>query len=228
MSRLGDRPVVGRVAAAAVALALGGGAAYAVDHRLDGSADREYAAGDRVRAAVEGLREDHVHVTDDGRPMLAEPDERAIAELIEERDLPAYVLVWEDSWFAGYDHYVQAAEQVLHRLEEPAVLVLWQGPDQSTTQVTPGWTFDRWGDDWDEWDDVALEPTYLGDAARRLPEWLEQLPDDPLTRREDEWGGRGSGMAAGALFGGMVVGGFWIVLGIARVLTGRRFRNRPV
>jgi len=223
------RALGGRIGSAVVARARGCGAAYLVDHRLDGSADREYAAGDRVLAAVEGLRDDHVHVTDDGRPMLAEADEQAIAELIDERDLPVYVLVWQDSWFAGYDHYVQAAEQVLHHLDEPAVLVLWQGPDQSTTQVTPGWTFDRWSDDdWEAWQDVALQPTYLGDAALRLPEWLEQLPAAPLTRREEEWGGTTGGRTAGVFFGALVVGGVWVVLGVVRVLTGGRFRNPPV
>ncbi|GGO76003.1 hypothetical protein [Nocardioides deserti] len=214
-----------RITCAVAAVVLGTGAALVVDARLDSSADREYAAGDRVLAAVEGLRDDHVHVTDDGRGMLAEADERAIAELIAERDLPAYVLVWKNSWFAGYDHYVQSAEQVLHQLGEPALLVLWQGPENSTTQVTPGWTVDRWTEGGG---DAEVEPTYLGDAALRIPEWLEQLPEDPLVAQDDYYGGLGGGLAAGAFFAAPIVLGFWLLLGVVRVATSRRFRNRPL
>ncbi|MEV7430645.1 MULTISPECIES: hypothetical protein [unclassified Nocardioides] len=217
---------LGRLACGVAALVLGAGAALVVDHRLDESPDEAFAAGDRVVAAAEGLRDDHVHVTADGRAMLDEAAEEEIADLVAERDLPVYVLVWRDSWFAGYDHYIQAAEQVLHRLDEPGVLVLWQGPEASTTQVSPGWTMDRYAEDWGEAED---EPSYLGDAALRIPEWLEQLPADPLVRQEgDYWGGTGGGIAAGLFFGLPIVLGCWVLLGFVRLLTGRRFRNRPV
>ena len=216
-----------RLGCAVAAIVLGGGAALVVDHRLDDRAEGQPAGGDRVAAAAEGLLDDHVHVTDDGRAMLDEAAEREVADLIAARDLPVHVLVWQDSWFAGYDHYIQAAEQVLQRLDDPAVLVLWQGPEHSTTQVSPGWTMDVLAEDRG---DVPDEPSYLGDAALRLPEWLQQLPADPLVRQEgdDYWGGVGGGTAAGLFFALPIVLGFWVLLGVVRLLTGRRFRNRPV
>jgi hypothetical protein len=210
---------------ALIALALGTGAALGVGHHLDESADREYAAGDRVVAAVAALREDHVHVTDDGRTMLDAEGEAAIAATIAERDLPVYVLVWQQSWFAGYDHYVQAAEQVVHHLDAPAILVLWQGPDDSKTQVSEGYTMRS---DGASWDSEADEPSYLGDPGLRIPEWLDQLPADPLEPRDwDYYGGRSGGTFIGLLYGLPVVLGAWLLIGVGRLLTGRRFANRP-
>ncbi|MDN4173624.1 hypothetical protein QWY28_11755 [Nocardioides sp. SOB77] len=216
-----------RLVCAVAALALGGGAAAWAEQRLDRSAEPT-PAGDRVLEAVEGLRDDQVHVTDDGRAMLGEEDERRIAALIAERGSPVHVLVWRDSWFAGHDHYIQAAEQVLERLDGPAALVLWQGPDGSYTGTTQGWTFDRYSGDWD--DDVEEEPSYLGDASRRLPEWITALPDDPITRLSSDSGAgsTASGITAGVLLGVPAVLGVWLLLGIVRVATGRRFRNRPL
>ncbi|WP_162794499.1 hypothetical protein [Nocardioides houyundeii] len=221
-----DQLTRGHVVHAVAALVLGAGAALVVDHRLGSSADQEYAAGDRVMAAVAALREDHVHVTEDGRAMLDEAGEAAIAATIAERDLPVHVLVWQNSWFAGYDHYIQAAEQVLHHLDEPAVLVLWQGPDDSTTRVSEGYSM---REDATSWERPAGEPEYLGDAALRIPEWLDQLPDDPIEPRDwDYYGGRSGGTFIGLLYGLPLVLGAWLLIGVGRLLTGRRFRNRPV
>jgi hypothetical protein len=136
-----------------------------------------------------------------------------------------HVLVWEDSWFAGYDHYLEAADQVLALLDEPALLVLWQGPDTSSTAVTAGWTLDRFGEEWTGGPD---EPSYLGEAALRLPEWIEALPDEPLTRQPDDGaGGTGTGLFLGVLLALPTLLGVWVVVGVVRVATGRRFRNRP-
>jgi len=161
-----------------LALLLGAGAALGVLTWLEDADERAFGgAGDRVLAAVEGLRDDRVHVSDDGRPLLDEQGEAAIAAAIAERDLPVYVVVWQESRAAGYDSPNQAAEQMLHLLDEPAVLVLWQGPDSSTTRTSPGHRVVFTGTDGTP---VRAQPEYLGDAALRLPEWLAQLPDEPL------------------------------------------------
>lgn len=213
-----------RLACAAAALVLGVGGAVWAGQEHEQSAPPP--AGDRVMRAVEGLRDDQVHVTDDGRPMLDEKAERRIADLIAERDSPVHVLVWQDSWFAGYDHYLEAADQVLELLDEPALLVLWQGPDTSSTDVTAGWTVDNYSE---EWAGAPAEPSYLGDAALRLPEWIEALPDEPLTRQTDDGaGGTGTGTFLGFLLALPALLGVWVVVGIVRVATGRRFRNRPL
>ncbi|MBC9733612.1 hypothetical protein [Nocardioides marmotae] len=213
-----------RLVCAVAALAIGGGAAaWAGDRAADTGAPAP--AGERVLEAVEGLREDHVHVSDDARAMLGEEDEQRIADLIAERDLPVHVVVWQDSWFAGHDHYIQALDQIVARLDEPALVVLWQGSDHSYATTTTGWTVDRYSPDWGA---ATEEPSYLGDAALRLPEWLEALPEDPLTRLESDSGGStGTGIAAGVALGLPAVLGAWVLIGMVRALSGRRFRNRP-
>ncbi|WP_181311961.1 hypothetical protein [Nocardioides campestrisoli] len=204
-----------RLTSLLVAGLLGTLAVLVVDSRLDASADLGEGAGDRVLAAVEGLRDDSVHVDAASRTMLDEEGEQAIAEALAERDLPVYVLVWQDSWFAGYDHYLQAAEQVLAHLDEPAALVLWQGPDHSTTQVTEGYRL------------TEYEPDYLGDPALRIPEWFAQLPEEPLERLGDEYGGPVGGFFLGLFLGLAVLLVVWVLIGIVRLATGRRFRNLP-
>ena len=209
-----------RLLTLAVSLVLGVGAAAAAVRHVESSGAGGHAPGDRVLDAVAGLRDDRVHVTPDGRGMLDEAGEASIAAALAERDLPVYVLVWEDSWFAGYDHYIEAAEQVLDLLEEPSVLVLWQGPDTSTTQVSERYMF--------RYDVEADEPDYRGEAALRIPEWLAELPDAPLERNDyDYYGGTIGGFLAGLLYGLPVVLGAWVVIGVLRLATGRRFLDRP-
>jgi hypothetical protein len=145
---------------------------------------REAEPRDRVLEAMEGLRDDHVHVTADGRAMLDEEGEARVAAALAERDLPVHVVVWQDTWFAGYDHYIEAAEQIVAELDEPSLLVLWQGPDTSHAEESEGWKTVSYLDE--ERTYVEVEPEYLGDASKRLLEWIEQLPDEPLVRREQD------------------------------------------
>src|SRR5690606_5833994 len=126
------------VAAGAVVLQVADGAGR--DHP-DDAAIRNYEAGpgDRVLDAVAGQADDHVHVSVDGRPMLDEEDEAAVAAAIAERDLPVHVVVWRFSRDAGYAHSIEAAEQIVTELDEPGVVVLWQGPEDSHAETTEGW-----------------------------------------------------------------------------------------
>ncbi|WP_181312620.1 hypothetical protein [Nocardioides campestrisoli] len=138
--------------------------------------------GDRVRDAVAGVADDRVHVSADGRAMLDEEGEAAVAAALAERDLPVHVVVWRHSMDAGYDHYIEAAEQIVAELDEPSLVVLWQGPEDSHAEATEGWTAVYRTD---ETGSVSPEPDYLGDARKRLLEWIEQLPDEPLRRLDD-------------------------------------------
>ncbi|WP_110180786.1 hypothetical protein [Nocardioides solisilvae] len=154
------------------------------DERADvaGWADpRPAEPGDRVLEAVAGLADDRVHVTVDGRSMLDEEGEAAVAAAIAERDLPVHVVVWRFSRDAGYDHTIQAAEQIVAELDEPAHVVLWEGTEGGHGETTEGWTFTTSTGD-GGW--VEDEPEFLGDAEKRLLEWIEQVPDDPLESRD--------------------------------------------
>lgn len=212
-----------------LALAVGAGAAaFAVSGLDERGARTPPPPGDRVTAIVEGLREDPVHVTPDARAWLSEDAEEDVVALIEERDLPVRVVVAQASTNAGYDHpSLSLEEQVLAGLDEPTLLVLWQGdaPSSSGISASDGWRVRS--KDFDEsWESGG--PTFLGDAATDLEQWLTPLPDDVLVEStpSDYYGGIGGAVAYAALVGGLVVGGVWVVLGIVRVRTGRSFLLR--
>lgn len=208
-----------------VSVAVGIGAVLWTLDRLDADPDSQYAAGDRVQTAVDALADDPVYVAPDGRRMLDEAGEAEIERLVAERDLPVRVVVWSESGEAGYDHYIQAAEQISYHLGEPGILVLWQGSEATHVEVSEGYALGYVGDSYDR--PADLDP--LGDADLRIPEYLAGLPDDPLEERTwDYYGGPVGGFFVGLLYALPVVLGVWIVIGIARVSTGRRFLNRPV
>jgi len=207
------------LAAAAAALAIGAGATYAVVDRVSHVAEPN-PPGDRVRAAIAGVRDDHVYVADDGRSMLSTAGEHHLQQVIGKRRLPVYVVVWQPSRNAGYDHYIEAAEQIVAGLPAPATVVLWQGPEDSTVQTSEDYRIV-------EEDGIHDEPSYLGDADKRLTEWVDALPDRPLEPwdRFDYYGGTGGGIAFALVIGVPSLVGLWIVIGIVRRITGRRFRN---
>jgi len=187
--------------------------------------DEQYAVtSDRVADAVAGARDDHVHVTPDGRPMLSEADERALADAITGRDLPVHVIVWAPSRDAGYDHPIHAAEQLAWALTEesggPVAVVLWQGPEDGYVETTPGTT---WAIDYD-----AQSPEFLGEAGLRLTEWVDGLPDAGPDEvfRDLEGSGAGEGVVQGVLAGLGVTLGVALVAVPTRLVVVRRRRPR--
>jgi len=197
----------------------------ALDRQTGATVDRWESPGDRVRAAIEGVRDDGVHVSPDGRRMLDEAAEAAIADTLAARDLPVVVVVWEPSRFAGYDSGYEAGDQIAWAVGQdvghPVAVLLWQGPADSDVHVTPGWfwTIDASIDGYEE-------PEYGGEAALRVPEWLDRLPDDDLYERRstESWG---SSVAASVFLAGGVALVVWVLVGSVRVLAGHRFLSRP-
>ncbi|WP_447645646.1 hypothetical protein [Nocardioides zeae] len=215
-----------RITHVVVALLLGAVAAAVVVLRM---ADAEPFSvpepGDRVRTAIADLADGPVHVSPDGRTMLSEADEAALEELIRSRDLPVRIVVWQPSTKAGYEHpTLSPAEQILDDLAEPTLLVLWQGPDDSRVATTDGWT-NRFPD-YDE--TFEREPTFLGDAALSLTEWIDSVPADILEQRptSDYYGGTGGGIAFGLLVGLPIVAAVWVLAGLVRLRAGRGFLAR--
>ncbi|MDR6175891.1 hypothetical protein QE364_000507 [Nocardioides zeae] len=210
----------------AVALLLGAAAAAVVVLRMAGAEPFSVPEpGDRVEAAVAALADGPVYVSPDGRSMLSERDEAALEELIEDRDLPVRIVVWQPSTKAGYDHpTLSPAQQILDGLTDPTILVLWQGPDDSSVATTDGWN-NRFPD-YEE--SFEREPTFLGDAGLSLTEWLGSVPPDILEERStsDYYGGPGGGIAFGLLVGLPIVAAVWVLAGLVRMRAGRGFLAR--
>ncbi|MDP3890316.1 hypothetical protein [Nocardioides sp.] len=210
--------------ATAVILALAAAAAVTVAVR--GPADDLPEPGDRVLRAVAELREDRVHVAPDGRPMLDEEAERDLERLIAAREVPVHVVVWEPSWFAGYSSPRTAARQILTELGTPAVVVLWQGVDGSVAVTSESHVLrDARADDYQR----LPEPEFLGEASLRLSEWVAALPEglelsERSTARDEEVA---TDITVGLIVGGILLVVTWLLIGVLRLATGRRFRNLP-
>jgi hypothetical protein len=213
----GTRLAVDTVAALAIGAA---GVAWGV-HVVDGRADvTSIAPGDRVEAAVDALRTDDVYVPPDGRRMLAEDAEQRLEQVIADAPVPVHVVVWRASDQAGGEPYsFTLPEMIAEELGEPGIYVVWQGPGDADADTAAGTRIDYGGPD--------LEAA--GDAELRITEFVEQLEEDSLIEDDefDYWGGRGGGFAAGLMFGGGIALSAWVLVGIARAVTGRPFRNRP-
>ena len=183
------------------------------------------ARGDRVDAALEGVRQDHVWVAPDARSQLSEAGERRLEKMIASVGPPVYVVVWTDSRSAGYEHYIQAAEQIVAALPAPAAVVLWGGPDASTMEVSEGFSWESTDGSY-----VYVEaPEFLGDPERRVTEWLGTLAGTRLVEHDDDSEAPPLlvGLAAGVPLGLLGAFGVWFAIGMVRVSTGRGFRNRP-
>ncbi len=215
-----------RITHALVALAVGSGAAAATVSRMGDDDWTVPEPGDRVAAAIASLEDDPVHVSADGRDWLDEDGEAALETLIAERDLPVRVVVWQPSTKAGYQHpSLSPAQQIVTYLDEPVLLVLWQGPEASAVDTPDGWKtrYPGYEETWEQ------QPTFLGDVRTDLENWLSAVPSDVLEERtsSDYYGGTGGGIAFGLLIGLPIAGGIALLAGFVRLWAGRGFRARP-
>ncbi|GAB3080267.1 hypothetical protein [Nocardioides zeae] len=215
-----------RVTHALVALAVGSGAAAATVSRMGDDDWTVPEPRDRVAVAIASLEDDPVYVSPDGRAWLDEDGEAAVEAHIAERDLPVRVVVWQPSTKAGYQHpTLSPAQQIVTYLDEPVLLVLWQGPDDSLVDAPDGWKtrYPGYDETWEQ------EPTFLGDTRTDLEDWLSSVPTDVLEEStgSDYYGGTGGGIAFGLLVGLPVVGGIALAAGLVRLGAGRGFRARP-
>lgn len=189
-------------------------------HVVDGRAEAtRIPPGDRVQTAVAALRTDDVYVPADGRRMLSEDAEQRLEGVIGRAPVPVHVVVWRASQQAGGEPYsFLLPEMLAEELAEPGVYIVWQGPTDADVAAGPGTQIDYSG--------PRLEDA--GDAELRITEFVEQLESDSLIEDDgsDYWGGLGGGIGAGAIIGGGIAFGVWLLAAIARAVTGRPFRGR--
>lgn len=214
-----------RITHGLVALAVGGGATAATVDRMGDDDWTVPEPGDRVTAAIAALEDDPVYVAPDARDWLDEGAEATLEILIAERDLPVRVVVWQPSRKAGYQHpSLSPAQQIVTYLDEPVLLVLWQGPESSAVDTPDGWKtrYPGYEETWEQ------EPTFLGDTRTDLEDWLSSIPPDVLEESTgaDYYGGTGGGIAFGLLIGLPIVGGIALLAGLVRLRAGRGFLAR--
>jgi len=172
--------------------------------------------GDRVRHAAEALAAgDHVYVAADAHDLVPPELESRLEDLAADSDVPVFLAVWEASSQAGYAGVWDAVSQLQRLVDEQGVYVLYLGPGDGLVD-----------DNLDEPLLGDLPSDFNGDPARRLEEIVTAVGRTrPGPASDwDYWGGPGGAVAAGALFASGAVAVILVLLGLARLAAGRRFR----
>lgn len=168
------------------------------------------APGDRVRAAIDELREDRVHVPPDGRSMLDEAGEQRLESALLDADPAVYVVVWAETTDAGYDTAHDVVDQLALSVDRDGVFVVWEGPGRGRVGTLDG-----------------TAPGYLvfeGTPEARVVELLADIDGEVVepTAREDT-GDVVAGALAGAFGGAGAYGLLMTVVGVVRLGRGRGF-----
>ncbi|MCD4535191.1 hypothetical protein LRP67_13945 [Nocardioides sp. cx-169] len=166
--------------------------------------------GDRVRAAIEELRIDRVHVPPDGRSMLDEAAERRVEALVADADPEIYVIVWSESDEAGYGSYHDVVDQVGAAIDPRAVIVVWEGPGRGDVDVLDGYLYS------------SME--FEGEPEARIRELVEELDGESVEPPEGEdTGDIVAGVLLGSMAAGTAYGLLMMVVGFVRLSLGRPF-----
>ena len=217
MNRLGVR-------SASVALlvsVLAGLAAGLLPGRGDGPTGYEEAGlaaaaaeepGDRVAAAIDGVRQDGLYVAPELADLLTPQELSDIERAVADSPVPLFVVWWSRSYDAGYrTDYAAMAQLRVGVGQEGYYAIVSAGGSvlvEANDLRTP-----------------FIDANALGrpaDALTRVVEELSQVPPEAPYRSEasDYWGGPGGGIAAGLLFVGLGYAGLvpvvWLVGRIVR------------
>lgn len=226
MRRSGPANLVAALLLAGVA---GAGTAYAVGARQDAEREEWDAAvarvpdppGGRLRAAIDEIRADGVHVADDARWMVRERAERELEEAAATSDHQVLTIVWTGSNQSG-DGYENVGEKLEQEFAgEQAVIYVYEGPSDGDVVVVGAYPY-QFG--YSSFTDFVGDPeTMLLRAvldAEQRPAW--ELDDPPSD--EDYWGGPIGRVAAGVLVALLAIPVLLGFLYLLHLLAGRGFR----
>lgn len=179
--------------------------------------------GDRVRAAVAGLKSSHVYVDPDSEGILS-PAEISQIDAAAAASTPAvFVTIWRESSEAGYYLPSQALDQIGAELGRPGFYISAGAKEISSDEV--GIKSDEYISDFGliDFDDGLAD----GELATALLKLIDDNDgrdfSEADTSGSDYWGGRAGTIAAGALIGSLAGLCLAAVLAIAWfVVRGRR------
>lgn len=200
MSRLGAR----FAASALLVSVLAGSAAGLVPGRGEAPADYDYDSaglaaaratepGDRVAAAIAGVREDGLHVAPELAGRLSDAEVRELEDAVADSPVPLHVVWWEQSYQAGYNTDYAALAQLRVGVGEDGYYAIVS--DGGNVLVAANGLRDPF-----------IDANGLGRPADALGRVVAELaaapPEAPYSadQESDYWGGPGGGIAAGLLF----------------------------
>ncbi len=168
--------------------------------------------GDRVAAAIEGVREDGLHVAPELAGLLSEEKTAELERAVAGSPVPLHVVWWESTYEGGPANDFAAMAQLRAGIGEEGYYAV----------ISPGRPIVV--------DAVGLEEPFvdadgLGRPAVALASVVEELaaaPPKPLQElTSDYWGGRGGGIAAGLLFVALGYGALVAVVWVLGRTVGR-------
>lgn len=182
--------------------------------------------GDRVLAAVAGLRSSHVYVDPDSEGILTAAEVARIDAAAAASDPEVFVFIWRDSTEAGYYLPSQAVDQVGAELGRPGYYISAGATDISADDV--GIVSDDYLSGYGavEFDDGLAD----GELATGLLHLIDENDGRDYTEADTTgshyWGGTGGTIAAGILIGTLIGIGLAAVLAIAWFVERTRRRTQ--
>jgi hypothetical protein len=180
------------------------------------AAARASTPGDRMQAAIDGVRESGFYVGPELRDQLTDDDVATLEQIIAAAPVPVFVIWWEDTRDAGYSTQYAALDQLRAGVgTDGFYAVVTRGSYPLTEALgyeTPYVDADAKGRP-----AAALE-RFVGELAAVEPE-RETAGDGSDF---DYWGGTGGGIAAGLLFAALGYVGVLAVVGVVGVFVRRR------
>lgn len=171
------------------------------------AAAAESRPGDRVQAAIDGVRETGLYIGPELRDELTAAEVEGIERIIEGAEVPVFIVWWGGASDAGYNTAYAALDQLRVGVGEDGYYAVVDDDYipvlESVGYATPYIDADGKG-----------RPA---DALTRIATEMAAIPpsvDSPPGPESDYWGGTGGGIAAGLLFalGGYL--GLLLVIGV--------------
>ena len=174
--------------------------------------DDALPVGDRVRAAVEGLRDSHVYVSPESADLLTDADRERLEAAAAASRPETFVVVWESTSEGGYYLPTRALRQLGAELGRPGYYVMIGRDGVSSEDIGIDGDYVN-ADDFDE-DEVIDEQSVATRIAAIIDENDGRDFSEASTTSSRYWGGAWGTLGAGVLFGllgGLVLAGVLLI-----------------
>lgn len=173
------------------------------------------APGDRVLTAIDGLAESQVHLAPDLRDQIEPGRLRQISAAAEAADPQVFVVVWTESYDAGYDSEAIAAAQIAAGVDRPGMYLLTDGEGGATDRAHEV--------DLTSAPDSSI-PGRLDQALLRYIDDVDAAEQIPAAERQFfEYGPPSAAVILGVMLALMCFAGLMVTLGLLRRVAGHPF-----
>lgn len=186
--------------------------------------DERTHVGDRVQAAVDGLRTSHLYVDPDSADRLTAADQSKLAESAAATRPSTYVIVWADTRQGGYESTLEAVQQVATELNAPGRYLVLEGDDATDRDVGIDADYVMSSVDEDKPTKTSEETTAKLQA--QIAAGADRDFSTTSISHSQYWAGTGGAIAAGVLMGVLIGLALALILAIAWSIAYASLRSR--